>query len=285
MSFPVDPATRWQQEASFFDEQSVEDIVPVHPLTLRRYTQRTKRRRFRLEYWYRVAGDLDGKQVLDIGCGDGRNAVMHAINGATVTGIDVSPVAIARARYRAAINGVGASASFSCGPIEAADFRPDSFDIIWGEAILHHMINDLDHVLQKVNAWARPGALAIFIEPITLSTHLRRVRSWLPIHTAATPGERPIGYREISVIKRHIPDLQIRTFGVLSWLDRYVLSSNNYERSSSLRRAASSGLAAVDYALLSLPYLWKLGSLAVLYGHLAPSVEANLDERSESPGT
>ena len=53
------------------------------------------RRRFNKEFRFMLMGDLRGKAVLDVGCGDGLNAVMLARLGARVTGVDVSPRAVA----------------------------------------------------------------------------------------------------------------------------------------------------------------------------------------------
>lgn len=48
-----------------------------------------------------------GDRVLDIGCGTGRHAVALAAEGLQVTGVDLSPAMLARARARAVVAGVG----------------------------------------------------------------------------------------------------------------------------------------------------------------------------------
>src|SRR5260221_14008529 len=50
-------------------------------------------------------GRLTGR-LLDAGCGTGENALLAAGRGADVTGIDVAPTAIARARAKAAERGL-----------------------------------------------------------------------------------------------------------------------------------------------------------------------------------
>jgi cyclopropane fatty-acyl-phospholipid synthase-like methyltransferase len=57
----------------------------------------------------RLAGEgrLTGR-LLDAGCGTGENALLAASRGADVTGIDVAPTAIARARAKAAERGLTA---------------------------------------------------------------------------------------------------------------------------------------------------------------------------------
>ena len=52
-------------------------------------------------------GRLTGR-LLDAGCGTGENALLSASRGADVTGIDVAPTAIARARAKAAARGLTA---------------------------------------------------------------------------------------------------------------------------------------------------------------------------------
>src|SRR5205085_11697689 len=103
-----------------------------------RYTRPVLRRRFSKEFRFRRAGDLRGKSILDVGCGDGINAVMFAKMGALVTGVDISPGAIRVAERRAKVNGVSGSTRFICVPIETADLPDDSFDVVVGDAILHH---------------------------------------------------------------------------------------------------------------------------------------------------
>ena len=52
-------------------------------------------------------GRLTGR-LLDAGCGTGENALLAADRGADVTGIDVAPTAIERARAKAAARGLAA---------------------------------------------------------------------------------------------------------------------------------------------------------------------------------
>lgn len=52
-------------------------------------------------------GRLTG-QLVDCGCGTGENALLAAAHGADVTGVDIAPTAIARARAKAAERGLAA---------------------------------------------------------------------------------------------------------------------------------------------------------------------------------
>jgi 2-polyprenyl-3-methyl-5-hydroxy-6-metoxy-1,4-benzoquinol methylase len=259
---------RWKQEARFFDEQSLNlKVVPVDPLTLERYRS-PGRLRFNKEFRFHLLGDLRGKLVLDVGCGDGGNTVLLAKLGARlVTGVDISPVSIAVAKHRAEINGISDRVKFVCAPLETAQLSTGVFDVIWGDAILHHLLADLDAVLKKLMACAKPGALLVFSEPVNFNAGLRRIRFLFPIHTEVTPGERPLEPVEIVLLRSYIPDLRIRSFSLLGRLDRFVLVNYNYERSPGWRRAISSALAAADAVFLRIPGVARLAGTAVLYGH------------------
>jgi len=178
-----DRAERWRSEADFFDREAdpaIRTLRQTDERTLRRYRD-LRRRRFSKEYRLRLLGDLRGKRVLDLGCGDGTNAVILAKQGAIVTGLDISPGAIAVAKERARLDGVSSTTTFVCAPLETVDFVAGSFDVIWCDAILHHLLHDLDTVLDKLRTWLRRGGRVICSEPVNRSPLLRRTRLMLPI--------------------------------------------------------------------------------------------------------
>ena len=186
---------RWRQEASFFDKfVSETEVAPIDQITLARY-QGPLRRRFSKEFRLCLLGDLRGKTVLDVGCGEGTNSILLAKLGAQVTGIDISPKSIELAGKRAEINQVSGSCRLLCSPLETADLEPESFDIIWGDAILHHVIADLANVLSRLTRWAKPGALMVFGEPVNFNQTLRRIRFLVPVKTDVSPDATSPGIR------------------------------------------------------------------------------------------
>jgi 2-polyprenyl-3-methyl-5-hydroxy-6-metoxy-1,4-benzoquinol methylase len=258
---------RWREEASFFDQRAGGiNLAPIDPLTLARY-QGPLRRRFNKEYRLRLLGDLRGRKILDVGCGEGTNSILLAKLGALVTGIDISPESIKLAAQRAQSNQIPESCRFLCSPLETAELPGDSFDIVWCDAILHHVIEDLPVVLERLAYWAKPGALMVFSEPVNFNQTLRRIRRMVPVHTDATPDERPLEFPEIAILRRFVPDLTIRYFTLLGRLDRFVLVNYNYERSPWARRTISNCLAAFDVLALSIPGVRRMGGTAVMYGH------------------
>jgi 2-polyprenyl-3-methyl-5-hydroxy-6-metoxy-1,4-benzoquinol methylase len=177
---------RWEAEAEFFDhvaEQLRPELEPLDPLTVVRYSGNLKPR-FNKEYRFHLLGDLRGKRVLDLGCGEGSNAVLLATLGAEVTGIDISPKSIELATARARLDGVAERVTFLCAPIETAVIPPDTFDVIWGDGVLHHLIDELDRVLAHLVNWAKPDALALFSSSTALASERKSATAASGVHAS-----------------------------------------------------------------------------------------------------
>jgi ubiquinone/menaquinone biosynthesis C-methylase UbiE len=133
--------------------------------------------------------DAKGKDVLDYGCGDGRIAVRLASDGARkVTGFDISEGQIEAARRSAQAKGVADRTEFLVADAHATGFPDDSFDLVVGVAILHHL--DLAEALHEIRRILRPGGRAVFTEPLQHNPLLRLGRKLTP--GARTPDEHPL---------------------------------------------------------------------------------------------
>lgn len=74
------------------------------------------------------AGAAPGVRLLDVACGTGNVAVPAALAGASVTGLDLTPDLLARARARAAEEDV--SVDWVEGDAEQLPFADDAFDVV-----------------------------------------------------------------------------------------------------------------------------------------------------------
>lgn len=261
-------AARWAAERDFGDRTAraaAERLTPFPESSLVRYA-RMRRRHLLPEFRLRLLGDLRGQRVLDLGCGDGCNAATLAALGARVTGIDIAPRAIEVARARAAINAVGDRTEFVCAPIESVDFPPASFDVVWGNAVLHHLIADLDLVMTKLVRWCRADAVLLFTEPVCLGRLLPWLRGRFPVATEATPDERPLGPGDLAVVTRHLSAHRLWYFSLLTRLGRPLLGGEWYELAPRTRRAVYDALALADAAVLALPPLRSLAGQCLLLG-------------------
>jgi SAM-dependent methyltransferase len=103
-----------------------------------------------------------GGRVLEYGCGEGSNGFELAELGAEVVGIDISDGRIARARDAAA--GVTGQLSFMVMNAEELEFDDDTFDLICGTGILHHL--DLNRAYGEIARTLKPSGAAVFLEPL-----------------------------------------------------------------------------------------------------------------------
>jgi ubiquinone/menaquinone biosynthesis C-methylase UbiE len=133
--------------------------------------------------------DPAGKNVLDYGCGPGYLTKYLFEEGAVhVTGIDVSEGEIEQARESAEKEGFADRSRFLAADAHATGFPDDSFDLIVGTSILHHL--DLRVALEELRRILRPGGRAVFLEPLVHNPLLRLGRALTP--SARTPDEHPL---------------------------------------------------------------------------------------------
>lgn len=254
---------RFRREAEYFDAAEY-PTGPIDPRTIERY-QDCRKPWFPNEYLFRVIGDLKGKRVLEVGCGGGGNSVLLAKKGATVVAVDVSEAAIQAARQLAENNGVGSLVEFECTPFELFESRAQ-FDVIFGEAVLHHVLPELDNVLAKLVKLAKPGALFAFKEPVNIWPLWRKFRLALPIATTGTPDERPLEARELELVSSKLGDFKIRYFDTLGRMGRFVLVNYNFEKSSRARQSLTELFFLLDYFFLTFWPFKKLAGSSVITG-------------------
>jgi len=242
-----DPS-QWAAEAEFFDrEAEARALVPLDPAIPHRYAKPSGP--WSLDFCFRVAGDLQGRTVLDVGAGAGENSLVLAALGARVTALDISPRSLEVIRCRAELSGLGERISTVCTPLEAWQSE-DRFDIIWIDSFLHHVIPNLPLVLRSLRARMAPGGRVIITEPYS-PRWLRAFRMALPIPAHGTPGERPLNGAELRLVSEVFPGIHKRSFLFLSRFRRFF------------RKAES--LAGLDAALLQVPGLGWLGGYIVLW--------------------
>jgi SAM-dependent methyltransferase len=130
----------------------------------------------------RIAADVaalapDGAQVLEVGCGPGRLSIRLARqHGLDVTGLDLDPAMIERARANADRpgNGTGHRPSFLVGDVASLAFPDASFDLVVSTLSMHHWA-DPTAGLTEIGRVLRPRARALVwdFRPGVLPFHAR----------------------------------------------------------------------------------------------------------------
>jgi len=184
---------------------------------------------------------LAGKRILEVGAGGGMLAVYLALQGADVTGIDVSAGILEVAAKRAEISGVADRTRFVHVPIEEFDDPSGSFDAVIGNNVVHHFERDL--AMDNLARLMAPGARATFCEPVLFVPEAVRtvrysdpVAKRFPPHTH-TPDERSLNQTDIAIIERYFGEVSWRPFQVLCRLQNFrELSDPTWNRLESIDR-------------------------------------------------
>ncbi|MGA6925931.1 MAG: bifunctional 2-polyprenyl-6-hydroxyphenol methylase/3-demethylubiquinol 3-O-methyltransferase UbiG [Desulfosarcina sp.] len=148
--------TWWDRRGEF---KALHDINPV-----------------RLAYVRRRA-DLNGRQVLDVGCGGGLLSEALAACGARVTGIDMAEAALAVARMHMRASGLSVDYRQTTAE-NLAEAHPDRFDVVVCMELLEHVPRPAS-VIDACARLVRPGGDLFF------ATVNRTWLSWLLVIVTA----------------------------------------------------------------------------------------------------
>ena len=140
-----------------------------------------------ITHWLDDASTLQGKRILEIGCGTGSSTVSLAEQGARVTGIDIDEGALVVAQDRAKTYGIEAEFRVLNANEIGDAFDADAFDVVMFFAALEHLTL-AERLISLQAAWEMlpaGGLLVILRTPNRLwyfDSHTSRLNffHWLP---------------------------------------------------------------------------------------------------------
>ncbi|HXY93146.1 MAG TPA: class I SAM-dependent methyltransferase [Acidimicrobiia bacterium] len=146
------------------------------------------------EHDLRLVGDVAGKRVMELGCGDGTNAVALAQLGAVVIAVDSSAARLARARRLADEHEV--RVEFRAGDLaDLAFMRADSVDVVFS-AYAVDTVEDSPRVFRQAQRVLKPNTPFVFSHAHPFAACVsegRLVHSYLdPVPVAVTRWDETV---------------------------------------------------------------------------------------------
>lgn len=182
------------EEAEYFN-QSLSNVDLIKIDINRAFNRDSREGQFILKH---IPKNLKAKQVLDIGCGIGDTSVFFAKRGAKVVGIDISPKAIEISKKLSKLHQTNNLTKFKTGDIQKLDYKANSFDIVNGKAVLHHV--DLNQAITEVHRVLKPGGIAIFSDPLDYNPIIKFYDKFAS-SGLRSPDERRLNLQDLSRIK------------------------------------------------------------------------------------
>jgi ubiquinone/menaquinone biosynthesis C-methylase UbiE len=155
--------------------------------------------RLLIEAFSRLTGLRRGAKVVDLGCGSGTFTALLAAGGYDVSGVDLCPAQIKRARV------LHPKIEFEVGDVENLPLETESFDGVMLSAIVHHL-PDPSRCASEVFRVLRPGGRFMAFDPNRMNPFFYLYRDpSSPFYSqfGVTENERPILVWQVAEIFRH----------------------------------------------------------------------------------
>ena len=148
--------------------------------------------------------------LLDYGCGVG-NSLEKVItfNPKKITGIDISEVSIEKAKK---ISTPTSTIELFVDNCEKTKFEDNTFDLVYGTGILHHL--NIELCLKEIKRILKPGGKFLFIEPLGTNPLIRLYRKLTP--NSRSIDEHPLVDNDFNLINDHFNKIKVKYYGFLT---------------------------------------------------------------------
>lgn len=133
-------------------------------------------------------------------------AFLISQNGGHVTGIDISDVGIEVAKKIAVDSKL--DIDFHVMDAEELNFDNNTFHLICGSAILHHL--HLEKAYSQLNRVVNKDGLIVFVEPLGHNPLLNLYRQLTP--SIRTSDEHPFKVKDIKLLNKHFKKVNVIKF-------------------------------------------------------------------------
>ncbi|MBM0740838.1 class I SAM-dependent methyltransferase [Phormidium sp. CLA17] len=170
-------------------------------------------------------GNMNGKYLLDLGCGAGENSVYFSKLGAECVASDYSPGMVEVALKLAEKNSVQVRGKV----INAMDidFPDNTFDIVYASNLLHHIPNP-KLTIQEMHRVLKPGGKACFWDPMKHNPVINIYRRMAT--DVRTEDETPLDFEIVNFVKSQFSHIDYDTFWIATlwiFLSFYLIEKVN----------------------------------------------------------
>jgi len=190
-----------------------------------------------------IAGNLEGKNILDFGCGTGWTSIQYAKRGAAVFGIDISKESLKKAKELAKKKEFQNTIFLVQGSCEHLPFK-EKFDLIIGHAILHHL--DMTDIAKTLKGSLKDNGVCLFMEPLAHNPIIKLYRLLTP--NRRTKDEEPLSVNFINSLNNDFASVKIYGYHLVSLLSFIFFPFRAYR----LFRKTNMYLTAVDDSIFKL---------------------------------
>jgi ubiquinone/menaquinone biosynthesis C-methylase UbiE len=176
------------------------------------------------KFLFDFLGPLEGKTVLDIGCGYNPTPVYFALAGAKkVYACDVSPKAVAYQQRLAEEAGVADRVSGLVSSVEQLPLPSEHVNLVHGEAAIHHLCLPLAG--PEIARVLKSGGKGGFKDPLGHNPILEFVRDYLPYawKAPAKGTDRPLKYEDLEAFGRNFARPNYLGFCFISMVSIFLL--------------------------------------------------------------
>lgn len=194
--------TRRGEIETYFDRTAAatwQRLTSDAPVSGIRATVRAGRDRMRATLLSWLPDDLNGRRLLDAGCGTGALAIAAAERGATVVAVDLSPTLVGIARERASAAGVAHRIAFHAGDMLTPP--PGRYDhVVTMDALIHYRAAVMVEMLSSLAAHAERSVLFTYAPRTPALAAMHAVGRLFPRSDRAPAIEPVSGTRLSSLI-------------------------------------------------------------------------------------
>jgi SAM-dependent methyltransferase len=155
-----------------------------------------------------ITRELDStKTVLDYCCGGENYLIRNASSMKEGAGIDISDILIARQNELKGQMHIE-NLRFEVMDAMNTSFSDNTFDVIRGQAVLHHL--DIEKSIREIKRILKDGGKAFFEEPLNTNPVMALYRKKTPQYR--TEDESAFTRKDIKLIRRYFPKMEIEYY-------------------------------------------------------------------------